>query len=230
MLRPLALVFRQPAAWFAMSMLLTPLFMVQAQQPPIGVPVPLLGAGPFVLDTAEQHKIRVTVVTKGLFHPWGLAFLPDGSMLVTERPGRLRVVRDGVLDPKPVGGVPEVRAKALGGLQDIALHPRFADNRLLYFTYVKPVENDRGAPAVARGRLEGVALADVRDILVTDAHEGNSALNARIAFGREGMLYIATGGNLDRVAQEPGSLRGKILRVRDDGSVPLDNPFVGRAG
>ena len=79
-------------------------------------------------------------------------------------------------------------------------------------------------------RLEGGALADVRDILVTDAHEGNSALNARIAFGREGMLYMATGGNLDRVAQEPGSLRGKILRVRDDGSVPPDNPFVGRAG
>jgi glucose/arabinose dehydrogenase len=92
------------------------------------------------------------------------------------------------------------------------------------------VENDRGAPAVARGRLEGGALADVRDILVTDAYEGNSALNARIAFGREGMLYMATGGNLDRVAQEPGSLRGKILRVRDDGSVPPDNPFVGRAG
>ena len=226
----LSLVFRRSAAWLVMSLLSAAIFMALAQQPPIGVPVPPLGAGPFVLDTAEQHKIRVTVVTKGLVHPWALAFLPDGSMLVTERPGRLRVVRDGVLDSKPITGLPEVRTKALGGLQDVALHPRFAENHLLYFTYTKPVENDRGAPAVARGRLEGGALADVRDILVTDAHEGNSALNARIAFGREGMLYMATGGNLDRVAQEPGSLRGKILRVRDDGSVPPDNPFVGRAG
>src|SRR5712691_831115 len=149
MLMPLVLVFRRSAAWSAMPMLLTVLFMAQAQQPPIGVPVPPLGAGPFVLDTAEQHKIRVTIVTKGLVHPWSLAFLPDGSMLVTERPGRLRVVRNGILDPMPVSGVPEVRAKGLGGLQDLALHPRFAENRLLYFTYIKPVENDRGAPAVA---------------------------------------------------------------------------------
>jgi glucose/arabinose dehydrogenase len=204
--------------------------VVGQEQPPIGVPVAPLGVGPFVLDTAEQHKIRVTIVTKGLVHPWSLAFLPDGSMLVTERPGRLRIVRNGVLDPTPVSGVPEVRAKGLGGLQDLALHPKFAENRLLYFTYIKPVENDRGAPAIARGRLEAGALFEVRDVLVTDAHEGNSALDARIVFGRDGMLYMSTGGNLDRVSQEPGSLRGKILRVRDDGSVPPDNPFVGRAG
>lgn len=183
-----------------------------------------------MLDTAEQHKIWVTVATKGLVHPWALAFLPDGRMLVTERPGRLRIVRDGVLDPKPVPGIPAVRAKGLGGLQDIALHPGFAQNRLLYFTYVKPMAKDAGAPAVARGRLDGGTLTDVRDILVTDAHDGNSALNARIAFGRDGLLYVATGGNLDKVAQEPGSLRGKILRLRDDGSIPPDNPFVGRAG
>jgi glucose/arabinose dehydrogenase len=201
-----------------------------AQQPPIGVPVPPLGAGPFVLDTAEQHKIRVTVVTKGLVHPWSVAFLPDGSMLVTERPGRLRVIRDGVLDPKPVSGVPDVRTKGNGGLMDIALHPRFAENHLLYFTYTKPVENDRGAPTVARGRLEGGALADVRDILVTEAWEGNGGLSGRIAFGRDGMLYMASGGNVEKVAQEPGSLRGKVLRVRDDGSAPPDNPFQGRAG
>src|SRR6202521_1313265 len=113
MLMPLPPVFRRSAAWFTMP-LLTALFLAQAQRPPIGVPVPPLGAGPFVLDTAEQHKIRVTVVTKGLVHPWALAFLPDGSMLVTERPGRLRVVRDGVLDPKPIAGLPELRAKALG--------------------------------------------------------------------------------------------------------------------
>jgi aldose sugar dehydrogenase len=159
-----------------------------------------------------------------------LAFLPDGSMLVTERPGRLRVIRNGVLDPKPVTGVPEVRAKGIGGLLDIALHPRFAENHLLYFTYGKPVGSDSSAPAVARGRLEGGELLDVRDILAAEVRPGNSSLVARIAFGRDGMLYMATGGNEGKLAQEPGSLRGKVLRVRDDGSVPPDNPFVGRAG
>jgi len=144
MLNPLSLIGQRSAAWFTMQMLLTAPFLAQAQQPPVGVPAPPLGAGPFVLDTAEQHKIRVTVVTKGLVHPWALAFLPDDSMLITERPGRLRVVRDGVLNPKPVASLPEVRAKALGGLQDIALHPGFAENHILYFTYIKPVENDRG--------------------------------------------------------------------------------------
>jgi len=203
---------------------------VQGQQPAIGVPVSPLGAGPFVLDTAEQHKIRVTVVTRGLEHPWSLAFLPDGSMLVTERPGRIRVVRDGVLGREPIGGLPKVRTNGNGGLMDVALHPRFAENHLVYFTYTKPVENDKGAPAVARGRLENGALSDVRDIVVTDAWEGNAGLSARIAFGRDGMLYFATGGNVGRVAQDPSSLRGKILRVRDDGSAPPDNPFAGRAG
>src|SRR5260370_4021829 len=116
MLTTLPLVFRRSAACFAMPMLLSALFMAQAQQPPIGVPVPPRGAGPFVLDTAEQHRIRVTVVTKGLVHPWSLAFPPDGSMLVTERPGRLRIVRSGGLDPKPVSGVPGVRTKRNRGL------------------------------------------------------------------------------------------------------------------
>ena len=216
--------------WLAIPMLWTALSMAQAQQPAIGVPVPPLGPGPFVLDTAEQHKIQVTVVTKGLAHPWSLVFLPDGSMLVTERPGRLRVVRNGVLDPRPIGGVPQVRTKGNGGLMDIALHPQFAQNHLVYFTYTKPVENGKGAPTVARGKFEDGVLADVHDILVTDAWEGDGGLSGRIAFGRDGMLYMATGGRVGWVAQEPGSLRGKILRVRDDGTAPPDNPFIGRAG
>jgi aldose sugar dehydrogenase len=215
---------------FALPMLFAVLIPAAAQQEPIGVPVPALGTGPFVFDTAEQHKIRVTVVTKGLVHPWSLVFLPDGSMLVTERPGRIRVVRGGLLDPKPIGGVPVARTNGNGGLMDIALHPKFAENHLVYFTYDKPVEKDKGAPTVARGRLEGGTLTDVRDLVVTDAYEGTGGLSCRIAFGRDGMLYMATGGNVGWVAQEPGSLRGKILRVRDDGSVPPDNPFVGRAG
>jgi aldose sugar dehydrogenase len=218
------------ASCFTLLALLAAHWPAPAQEP-IGVPVAPLGAGPFVFDTAEQHKIRVSVVTKGLVHPWALAFLPDGSMLVTERPGRIRMIRDGVLDPKPLDGVPRARTNGNGGLMDIALHPKFAENHLVYFTYDKPVDDDRkGAPTVVRGKLEGGALTDVHEILTTDAYEGTGGLSCRIAFGRDGMLYMATGGNVGWVAQEPGSLRGKILRLRDDGSVPPDNPFVGRSG
>jgi len=200
------------------------------QGPLVGLPVPPLGAGPFVFDTAEVPRIRVSVVTRALSHPWSLAFLPDGRLLVTERPGRLRVIRDGALDPAPIAGVPRVRTDGNGGLMDVALHPQFADNRLIYFTYTKPVEGGRGTPVLARGRLDGQALVDVRDLLVPEAYDGNSGLGGRLVFGRDGMIYFATGGNIARVAQEPGSLRGKILRLRDDGSVPPDNPFVNHAG
>src|SRR5580692_39165 len=218
-----------PVLSLVMLFFATP-FSCIAQQQTVGVPVPPLGPGPFVFDTAEQHKIRVTVVARGFVHPWAVAFLPDGTMLITERPGRIRLVRNGVLDPKPIANLPEPKTDGNGGLMDIALHPRFAENHLVYFTYDKPVERDEGAPTVARGRLEGGVLTDVRDLVVTDAYEGTGGLSGRIAFGRDGMLYMATGGNVGWVAQEPNSLRGKILRLRDDGSVPPDNPFVGRAG
>ncbi len=112
---------------------------------PIGVPVPPLGDGPWVLDTAEQHKIRVSVVAGGLSHPWAIAFLPDGGMLVTERDGRLRVVRDGELDPRPVAGVPEVRTDGNGGLMDVAVHPGFADNGLVYQPVAKGLSLRRSA-------------------------------------------------------------------------------------
>jgi glucose/arabinose dehydrogenase len=195
----------------------------------IGVPVPPLGAGPWVFDTAEQHKIRVSVVTRGLSQPWAIAFLPDGGMLVTERPGRLRVVRDGVLDPHAIAGVPEVRTDGNGGLMDVALHPNFSENGLVYLTYTKPVENGWGAPALAVGRLEAGALTEVRDLVVTEAYEGNSGLNGRVAFGRDGKVYMSTGGRVGDAAQDPMSLRGKVLRLEDDGTVPADNPFVNRA-
>ena len=115
--------------------------------------VPPLGAGPYVFDTAEQHRVKVVVQATGLAHPWAMAFLPDGRMLVTERPGRLRVIEHGVLNPEPVRGVPAVRAAGLGGLEDLALHPSFAENHLLYFTYIKAVDAVRGTPVLARGRL-----------------------------------------------------------------------------
>ena len=200
------------------------------EETPIGVPVPPLGGGPWVFDTAEQHKIRVSVVTKELSHPWAIAFLPEGGMLVTERPGRLRMVRDGILDPQAVSGVPGVRTDGNGGLMDVTLHPQFADNSLVYLTYTKPVGDGRGAPALARGRLEGGALTDVRDLLVTEAYEGNSGLNGRVVFGRDGKVYMSTGGRVERVSQDFMSLRGKVLRLNDDGSVPDDNPFVGQEG
>jgi glucose/arabinose dehydrogenase len=201
------------------------------QKQPVGVPVTPLGAGPFVFDTAEQHKIRVTVMVRGLSHPWSLAFLPDGSMLVTERPGRLRVVRDGKLDPQPVGGVPKVLAIQLSGLMDVALHPRFAENRFVYLTYNKPGDQKTIATALARGRLDGSTLTDVRDIFVADyLPENANGYNSRLAFGRDGMLYVSNGASNSDSSQDPNSHRGKIMRLRDDGTVPPDNPFVGRAG
>ena len=211
----------------AAPLLLCMLAICQAQEEtPIGVPLPPLGDGPWVIDTAEQHKIRASVVTRGLSHPWAIAFLPDGGMLITERDGRLRAVRDDKLDPHPIPGVPEVRTDGNGGLMDVALHPGFADNGLVYLTYTRPAGDGRGSPALARGRLEGGALLDVEDLLVTEAYEGNSGLNGRVAFGRDGKVYMSTGGRVANVAQEPDSLRGKVLRLNDNGSVPSDNPFA----
>src|SRR3989442_11269538 len=160
--------------------------------PPIVWPSPALADGPIVLDTAIQHQIRL-VVTKGLNQPWSMAFLPNGSILVTERPGRLRIVRDGVLDPNPVAGVPLVRAQGLAGLMDLALHPRFNENKLIYFTYHKPVSeasgNNAGVITLARGRWDGAALVDVQAIF-SAIPSGNAS---RIVFGNDGMVYMTIG-------------------------------------
>ena len=184
---------------------------------------------PMLFDTAEGQNIRVGVVTKALEYPWSMAFLPDGSMLVTERPGRLRIIKNGVLDPKPVAGAPasywaaESGAPgAVHGYMDIALHPKFAQNHLVYLTYTKPLDGGKRTTAIARGRWEGGALKDVKDIFTLD--EGSTS---RIAFGSDGMLYMSTTG---KDPQDPNTLGGKVLRLRDDGSVPPDNPFVGQAG
>lgn len=194
----------------------------------IGVPVPPLGAGPWIFDTAEQHNIRVSVVSQELEQPWAIAFLPDGSMLVTEREGRLRLVTAGVLDPEPISGVPVVRTDGNGGLMDVAVHPDFLRNQLIYLTYTKPVENGWGAPALARGRLEDGKLLGVRDLVVTEPYEGNSGLNGRVAFGSDGKVYMSTGGRVGDAPQDLMSLRGKVLRLEYDGSIPPDNPFIGR--
>jgi glucose/arabinose dehydrogenase len=226
-----ALIQLSLSSWLVTALMTVTPGSGAAQQPPIGVPVRPLGDGPFVFDTAEQHDIRVSVVAKGLSHPWSIVFLPDGNMLVTERPGRLRLVRDGKLDPEPIHGVPQVFAVQLAGLMDVALHPNFSANHLVYLTYNKPGANKQVATALARGRLEGTTLTDVRDIFVAKSlPENANGYNSRIAFGRDGMVYVSNGDSNSDAAQDPNSNRGKIMRLRDDGSIPPDNPFAGRAG
>ena len=196
-----------------------------------GLPAVPFPDAPVVYDTAEGQRIAVAVVTTGLTYPWGLAFLPDGGILVTERLGSLRRIRDGVLDPTPIAGVPEVSTgPVLSGLMDVAVHPRFGENRLVYLTYSKPWSTgDR--VALARARLEGETLADVRDVFVADAQMNAGA--SRLAFAPDGTLYMTVGGafgGLRPLAQDPASPVGKVLRLRDDGTAPDDNPFAGRAG
>jgi glucose/arabinose dehydrogenase len=179
----------------------------------------------------------------GLTYPYALAFLPDRSMLITERAGRLRIVRDGKLDPQPIAGVPEVVNSRQRGMNDIALHPRFAENHWIYFTYYKPVAGStvNARATLARAHFDGGSmLSDVRDIFSTDSVvAGPSA--AEIIFGRDGKIYMTIGIPIPRPAnevsaatvtdaQDPNSYYGKVLRLNDDGSAPKDNPFYGRAG
>jgi glucose/arabinose dehydrogenase len=194
---------------------------------PSGIPRLPLPDRPVVYDTAEGQRIRVVVHAAGLSHPWGIAFLPGGAVLVTERDGRLRLIRNGIVDPAPVAGVPTIRRAGLTGLMDIALHPQFAANNFIYLSYTKPLNEKEAATAIARGRWNGSALTDVRDVFVAPAGVGGGA---RMAFGRDGTLYMTTGGGGGNGSQDPNSLSGKVLRLRDDGTVPTDNPFVGRAG
>jgi aldose sugar dehydrogenase len=217
---------------------------VVAQQPPqLGIAPVTLTAGPYLFDTAEQHKLAVHVVARGLAHPFSLAFLPDGDALITERGGRLRLVRNATgaqgrattLEGPPVAGVPDTPAFRTGGLQEVALHPRFASNRWVYFTYNKagdplptPPGARKSAITLARGTLDGRALTNVRELLTGDFQNGASG--SRLAFGPDGMLYLTTGAPFGEQAQATDTVYGKVLRLRDDGTVPADNPFVGRPG
>ena len=180
--------------------------------------------------SSEEHRFRVVTVASGLRFPWGIAFLPNGDMLVTERQGRVRLLRGGTLQGDPVAGAPEVWASGQGGLLDIERHPRFAQNRLVYLTYSKP--GLRGATtALARARLEGDRLVDLRDLLVADAWgRGGAHFGSRIVFDSAGMVYFGIGdrGQRDR-AQRVSDHAGTIMRLHDDGRVPADNPFVGQS-
>ena len=203
----------------------------------------------------DALKYRVVPI-KGLVTPWALAFLPNGDILVTERPGRLRIIRNGVLDPQPIGGLPEVSTLAVNaGLMDVAVHPRYAENKFIYFTYSKPMpggaredigwsgnqkvpgrRRDVAKATLARARFEGGAtLTEARDIFVADA-ESQGTSGSRMAFARDGKIIMTVGmptrhmfGTAD-AAQNPANHTGKVLRLNDDGTVPSDNPFVKRAG
>src|SRR5688572_22994545 len=197
---------------------------------PIIWETPALPDGSINFESAEERHLRVVVVTKGLEQPWSVAFLPDGAMLVTERCGRLRIVRNGKLEPSPVAGVPTVQTggpRGLQGLMDIALHPHFEQNRWVYLAYHKPAGGDAGETVLARGTWDGSALVDVHNIFESGATDTEAS---RITFGRDGMLYLsisAPGSPSVRRAQDPNDYAGKIVRLRDDGSIPDDNPFVG---
>jgi glucose/arabinose dehydrogenase len=175
---------------------------------PSGLIVPPLPDQPIFYDTAEGQAIRVVVVARNLEQPWSIAFLPGGDLLVTERPGRLRLIRGGQLAAEAVAGVPEVVSGGISaGLFDVVLHPDFETNRFVYLAYTRAIPDGGTELAIARGRWDGNRLTGVEDILRT----GGGA--SRMAFGADGMLYLSAGAD--------------VLRVTPDGNVPPDNPFIG---
>ena len=176
---------------------------------------------------SEAHDFRVMTLVERLEHPWSLAFLPDGAWLITERAGRLLLVKGAAR--KEIAGVPRVFASGQGGLLEVALHPKFAENRVLYLSYAEP-GGDGAGTALARARLEGDRLQDLRVIFRQEPKTGGGVhFGGRIVFDRAGLLYLTLGdrGEKDR-AQLPHNHHGSVIRLNDDGSVPRDNPFAGR--
>lgn len=181
---------------------------------------------------SQHHAYRVVAVVEGLEHPWGMAFLPGGDMLVSERPGRLRRVAGNRLEPEPIGGLPDVAAGGQGGLLDVALHPDFARNQLVYLSYSKRRADGRRTTAVVRGRLEETRLVGVEEIFEADAWTSAGVhFGSRLVFDDSGFLFVSLGdrGEMQQ-AQNPANHQGTIVRLHDDGRVPADNPFVGVQG
>ncbi len=195
----------------------------------------VLGPGPWTYNTAERNtRIQLSVVARGLSHPWGIVFLPNGDMLVTERPGRVRVLRGGVLAPEPVADLSKLSVDVLF---DIALHPKFAENGWVYLTYMKKgpapaAQRYWATTALARGKWDGRTLSGVADVFVADAWQDAQGSDAsRVTFAPDGKLFLSSSHRRNAEApQSANSHIGKILRLNDDGSVPADNPFVGQAG
>jgi glucose/arabinose dehydrogenase len=204
----------------------------------------LLSATATVLVSAQTtmrsalHDYRVVTIAEGLIQPWSIAFLPGGDALITERPGRLRILRQGKLVAQPVEGVPKVFHSGQGGLLEVMPHPNFASNRLLYITYSKPGSTEADSrTALIRGRFENDRLTDVKE-LFDAVSKGRGHYSGKIAFDKNGYLFLSLGdrqvppeGNLEaHPAQDLTNHHGKIVRLHDDGRVPTDNPFVNRAG
>lgn len=181
-------------------------------------------------DEPKAYQVR-TLIDEGLIRPWAIAFLPDGDWLITERVGRLRVVRDGEMDPKPVEGTPEVLALMQGGLLDIALHPEFESNRYIYLTYNRRCDDNCGTTTVVgRGRWDGERLVDFTDLYAADAcGDDYRHYGGRIALSDDGYLYLSVGErNTSPRAQDLSDDAGSILRLTWDGDIPEDNPYVDR--
>lgn len=220
--------------------------LATAAQPAVGVAPVVLDRPSYYFDTAEQHGIRVDVVARGLNHPFAVALLPSGDALVSERGGGLRLIRNAAgsgdaparLEARPVAGIPPLDpAYRNGGLHDVLLHPDFARNGLVYFTYNKPGNAPApGAGAAARrdsrvsimrGRFTGDALGNVEELFVGDS---GATSGSRIAFGKDGLLYMTTGAPFDDAAQDVSSIYGKVLRLTDTGRPAPGNPFASRSG
>ena len=182
---------------------------------------------------AQAADLKPVTVVRGLANAWALAFLPDGRMLVTEKPGRLRIAeKDGRLS-EPLAGLPPVDNVGQCGLLDVAVDPKFADNRLIYWTFAEPGAGGTNSTAVARGRLDGNTLTEVRTIFVQQPKVASRLhCGSRIAFARDGTLIVGLGDRFERKedAQDGSNHLGKIVRIDRDGKAPADNPFIGRAG
>ena len=218
-----------------MSRRLTPTLAAAAMILISGTTVAAQDPGEF--RRSSWHDYRIVTVVEGLVNPWSMAFLPNGDMLVTERPGRLRIVRDGVLLPGSVDGLPEVHARGQGGLLDVVAHPDFGTNHLLYLSYSKPQGDDASTTAIIRARFENDALHDVEELFEANS-AGRGHYGSRIIFDGQGHIFFSVGdrqapprGDLEsHPAQDRSNHHGTINRLMEDGSIPADNPFVGQQG
>ncbi len=206
-----------------------------AEEAPVGIAAYTLEETPYVFDTAEQHDIEVILLARGLPRSFSLAFLPGGDLLVSERGGNLRIIHDATgpnaaLDPAPVPGIPVPNpAYRNGGLNDLALHPDFDSNHWLYFSYNKPGpkvgDRQTSIPTLMRGRWENGRVEGVEELF---SGEPGGTSGMRIAFAHDGTIYMTTGAPFGSEAQALDNVFGKVLRLNDDGSIPGDNPFLGR--
>ena len=212
------------------------------QPPPIGIATPTLEDAPYVFDTAEQHGVKVSLLASGFARPFAIEFLPNGDLLIVERGLGLRMLRGAtgpapVLDEQLVPGVPEDHPDIFSyGVTDIALHPDFADNGWIYFTFngfvplpegTSPLQRP-GIFKVLRGTWADGAVTDVKTIL--EAESARYAGGTRVHVAKDGKVWVATTGPYDGAAQDPSDVYGKVLRLNEDGSIPADNPFVGHEG